>query len=165
MINIASANQRDNYSCLENGEATEIVHVEFVAEYAKELTYEKRFNILEQDQLYVFAKQHRKILRIKDQVDFIISDSPLLLSSVYSEINPNNLYDHEIFEKLVFNINDKYNTAREELVVEITQVIERVALMEGIVRSSEQQYYTLKDTLQDQKHDIQELNRLLNGGY
>ena len=65
----------------------------------------------------------------------------------------------------VKNINEKYNTAREELVVEITQVIERVALMEGIVRSSEQQYYTLKDTLQDQKHDIQELNRLLNGGY
>ena len=65
----------------------------------------------------------------------------------------------------VKNINDKYNTAREELVVEITQVIERVALMEGIVRASEQQYYTLKDTLQDQKHDIQELNRLLNGGY
>jgi hypothetical protein len=65
----------------------------------------------------------------------------------------------------VKNINDKYNSAREELVVEITQVIERVALMEGIVRSSEQQYYTLKDTLQDQKHDIQELNRLLNGGY
>ena len=65
----------------------------------------------------------------------------------------------------VKNINDKYNTAREELVVEITQVIERVALMEGIVRSSEQQYYTLKETLQDQKHDIQELNRLLNGGY
>jgi len=65
----------------------------------------------------------------------------------------------------VKNINDKYNTAREELVVEITQVIERVALMEGIVRASEQSYYTLKDTLQDQKHDIQELNRLLNGGY
>ena len=65
----------------------------------------------------------------------------------------------------VKNINDKYNSAREELVVEITQVKERVALMEGIVRSSEQQYYTLKDTLQDQKHDIQELNRLLNGGY
>jgi len=65
----------------------------------------------------------------------------------------------------VKNINDKYNTAREELVVEITQVIERVALIEGIVRASELQYYTLKDTLQDQKHDIQELNRLLNGGY
>jgi len=65
----------------------------------------------------------------------------------------------------VKNINDKYNLAREELVVEITQVVTRVAEMDGIVRASEQSYYTLKDTLQDQKHDIQELNRLLNGGY
>ena len=65
----------------------------------------------------------------------------------------------------VKNINDKYNSAREELVVEITQIVTRVAEMDGIVRASELQYYTLKDTLQDQKHDIQELNRLLNGGY
>jgi hypothetical protein len=65
----------------------------------------------------------------------------------------------------VKNINEKYNSAREELVVEITQIVTRVAEMDGIVRASEQSYYTLKDTLQDQKHDIQELNRLLNGGY
>ena len=65
----------------------------------------------------------------------------------------------------VKNINDKYNSAREELVVEITQIVTRVAEMDGIVRASERSYYTLKDTLQDQKHDIQELNRLLNGGY
>ena len=65
----------------------------------------------------------------------------------------------------VKNINDKYNSAREELVVEITQIVTRVAEMDGIVRASEQSFYTLKDTLQDQKHDIQELNRLLNGGY
>ena len=65
----------------------------------------------------------------------------------------------------VKNINDKYNSAREELVVEITQIVTRVAEMDGIVRASEQSYYTLKDTLQDQKHDIQEPNRLLNGGY
>ena len=65
----------------------------------------------------------------------------------------------------VKNINDKYNSAREELVVEITQIVTRVAEMDGIVRASERSFYTLKDTLQDQKHDIQELNRLLNGGY
>jgi len=83
-------------------------NVEFVTEYAKELTYEGRYNVLDQDQLYVFAKQHRKILRLKNKVDFIISDSPLLLSSVYSELNPYNIHDHSIFEKLVFNINDQY---------------------------------------------------------
>lgn len=82
--------------------------VEFVTEYAKELTYEGRYNVLDQDQLYVFAKQHRKILRLRDKVDYVISDSPLLLSSVYSEMNPYNIHDHPTFEKLVFNINNKY---------------------------------------------------------
>ena len=83
-------------------------NVEFVTEYAKELTYEGRYNVLDQDQLYVFAKQHRKILRLKNKVDFIISDRPLLLSSMYSELNPYNIHDHTIFEKLVFNINEQY---------------------------------------------------------
>ena len=87
---------------------TEKYNVEFVTEYAKELIYEGRYNVLEQDQLYVFAKQHRKILRLKDSVDYIISDSPLLLSSVYSAINPYNVFDHSIFKTLVFNINDQY---------------------------------------------------------
>ena len=83
-------------------------NVEFVTEYAKELTYEGRYNVLDQDQLYVFAKQHRKILRLKNKVDYIISDSPLLLSTVYSELNPFNIHNHSIFEKLVFNINEQY---------------------------------------------------------
>jgi len=83
-------------------------NVEFVTEYVKELTYEGRYNVLDQDQLYVFAKQHRKILRLRNKVDFVISDSPLLLSIVYSELNPYNIHDHSIFEKLVFNINEQY---------------------------------------------------------
>ena len=65
----------------------------------------------------------------------------------------------------VKNLNERYSEAREELVIEITQIVTRVAEMDGIVRASEQSFYTLKDTLQDQKHDIQEQNRLLNGGY
>lgn len=84
-------------------------NVEFVTEYAKELTYEGRYNVLEQDQLYIFAKQHRKILRLKYEVDYIISDSPLLLSVVYSELNPYNIHDHELFKKLVYDINSKYH--------------------------------------------------------
>ena len=53
-------------------------NVEFVTEHAKELTYEGRYNVLDQDQLYVFAKQHRKILRLKNKVDFINSLKPIL---------------------------------------------------------------------------------------
>lgn len=57
--------------------------VELVQEYAKDMTYEKRSNILE-DQLYVFAKQARRLERLKGHVDYVITDSPLLLSIVYN---------------------------------------------------------------------------------
>ena len=49
-------------------------NVELVTEYAKELTWEKRYDILN-DQLYVLSKQNRKLIRLKDQVDWIITDS------------------------------------------------------------------------------------------
>jgi len=92
---------------------TEGYNVELVPEYAKELTYDERFNILDQDQLYILAKQHRKIIRLKDQVDYIITDSPLLLSLIYSEINCNSLiYDQKIFKDLtlsIFNHYDNFN--------------------------------------------------------
>jgi hypothetical protein len=83
-------------------------NVELVTEYAKELTYDERFKVLDEDQLYVFAKQHRRILRLKDQVDFIITDSPLLLSIVYAGLNPSIIYDSKIFQDLVLDVNSKY---------------------------------------------------------
>lgn len=57
--------------------------VELVQEYAKDMTYENRSNILE-DQLYIFAKQARRLKRLKGHVDYVITDSPLLLSIIYN---------------------------------------------------------------------------------
>jgi len=56
---------------------------ELVTEYAKELTYENRLTTLD-NQIYVFGKQLQRIERLKNQVDFVITDSPLLLSSIYA---------------------------------------------------------------------------------
>jgi len=84
-------------------------NVELVPEYAKELTFEERFNILEQDQIYIFAKQHRRILRLKDQVEYIVTDSPILLSVIYASINLKNMFDVKMFQDLVLNINNNYN--------------------------------------------------------
>ncbi|MBI4614904.1 MAG: AAA family ATPase [Planctomycetes bacterium] len=56
--------------------------VELVTEYAKDMTWEKRHNILS-DQLYMFAKQHRRVHRLIGEVDFVVTDSPLLLPLVY----------------------------------------------------------------------------------
>jgi ABC-type oligopeptide transport system ATPase subunit len=57
--------------------------VELVTEYAKDMTWEKRHNILT-DQLYMFAKQHRRISRVQDAVDYVVTDSPLLLTLIYA---------------------------------------------------------------------------------
>lgn len=62
---------------------SDMMSVELVSEYAKQLTWDDRHNVLTQDQLYILAKQHRKMLILKDKVDYIITDSPLLLSLIY----------------------------------------------------------------------------------
>ena len=81
--------------------------VELVTEYAKDLVYEDRNNILAGDQIYIFAKQHRRILRLKDKVEYIITDSPILLSLVYVELMKVT-YDKNIFSDLVLNVYNQY---------------------------------------------------------
>ena len=60
------------------------INVELVNEYAKELSWEGRHTVLE-DQLYIMAKQNRKLWRIKDKVDWAISDSPIAMSTCYAK--------------------------------------------------------------------------------
>lgn len=59
--------------------------VEYVSEYAKEVTWEGTNKLLE-NQLHVFAEQFRRQWRLKDKVDYIITDSPLLLSIIYIDV-------------------------------------------------------------------------------
>ena len=55
---------------------------EYVSEYAKDLTWDETPKLLS-NQIHVFAEQFRRQWRLIDKVDFIITDSPLFLSSVY----------------------------------------------------------------------------------
>lgn len=58
------------------------IDVELVTEYAKDMTWENRQNILS-DQLYILAKQHRKINRLIGKVEYIITDAPFVLGLLY----------------------------------------------------------------------------------
>lgn len=59
-------------------------NVELVTEYAKDMTWEGRHNILD-DQVYIAAKQNRRLLRLTDHdMELAITDSPLLLGLTYA---------------------------------------------------------------------------------
>lgn len=80
------------------------LNVEYVTEYAKDLTWEKRFDILS-DQLYVLAKQNRKLNRLEGQVDWVITDSPLLLSEHYRTPE----YLPKTFQPMIFELWEMYD--------------------------------------------------------
>jgi hypothetical protein len=56
-------------------------NVEFVPEFAKELVWEESSSI--QDQLFMLGVQHNRLYKLLDKVDWIITDSPLLLGNYY----------------------------------------------------------------------------------
>jgi hypothetical protein len=58
------------------------VNAELVTEYAKDVVWERTPSLLE-NQLHVFAEQHRRISRLLGQVDVVVTDAPILLSLVY----------------------------------------------------------------------------------
>lgn len=76
---------------------------EIVTEYAKDKTWEKDFSTLS-DQLYVTAKQNRKLERLRNQLDVVVNDSPLLLGIHYSM--PGYLGGN--FEPMIYSLFDTY---------------------------------------------------------
>ena len=58
--------------------------VELVTEVAKDYTYERGMKLLS-DQTLVLAKQHHRLLRLKDEVEYVVTDSPFPLGLVYAQ--------------------------------------------------------------------------------
>lgn len=59
------------------------VNVELVTEFAKDKVYEDNMSVFE-NQAYIFGKQSFKMSRCRNKVDYIVTDSPLLLSAFYN---------------------------------------------------------------------------------
>lgn len=78
------------------------VNCELVTEYAKDKLYEGSRATFE-DQIYIFGKQNFRLSRLKNVVDVVITDSPILLSLVYKQKEPLS------FDSLVLDKFKEYN--------------------------------------------------------
>lgn len=77
---------------------------ELITEFAKELVYDESYKVME-NQIWIFANQHHKMYRLKDKVDYIVTDAPLFNSIVYSGKGE----DNKAFHKFVLNEFNKYD--------------------------------------------------------
>lgn len=83
-------------------------------EFPKALAWDNNNEAIK-DQLYVLANQHRGIVKSFGKVDYIVLDSPILLSLVYRSVYKGNeypatLYESEHFDKLVLDIHNQYDS-------------------------------------------------------
>ena len=83
------------------------VSCEYVPEFAKDLVYEERKDELS-DQLYVLAMQNHMLKRVKDKVNVIVTDCPIILSMYYNEAN-GSAYKSNIFNDLIIDAYKKYD--------------------------------------------------------
>ena len=82
-------------------------------EFPKVLAWDENHSAIK-DQLYVLANQHRGIVKSYGKVDYIILDSPIILSLVYRSVYkgleyPATLYG-DSFDKMVLDIHNQYDT-------------------------------------------------------
>lgn len=81
-------------------------NIELITEYAKDLVYENRTELFS-DQIYILAKQNRKILRLNNKVDYVLTDSPILQNLAYM---PDGYFpSYESIVKEMFNSYDNIN--------------------------------------------------------
>jgi thymidylate kinase len=78
------------------------VEVEYVNEYPKQLVYEENALSL-QNQILVFATQHHRIWTAARHNQIVITDSPILLSTVYHPDTGEN------FHNLIVEMHNKFN--------------------------------------------------------
>ena len=73
-----------------------LLSCELITEYAKDKVWEQSLHVLN-DQIYVFGKQQHRQFVVKDKVDIIITDAPILLSLYYSSLTSKLFKDFVIY--------------------------------------------------------------------
>jgi len=118
------------------------VDCEIVTEFAKDLVWEDRQETFK-DETYIFAKQNHRLFRVNGKVDVIITDRPLILTSLYNNkyglkskelddlvLSTFNSYDnlnYFIVRKKKYNPNGRNQTEKEsdEIAVELLELLKK----------------------------------------
>lgn len=80
------------------------INAEYVSEFAKDKVYENNSEVFKHQE-YLFGKQSFKMGRVRDKVQVMVVDSPLILCIVYN----NDKTLGEDFNKTVLNVFDSYS--------------------------------------------------------
>lgn len=80
------------------------INAEYVSEFAKDKVYENNGEVFKHQE-YLFGKQSFKMGRVRDKVQVMVVDSPLILSIIYN----NNEYLDDNFYKTVENVFNSYD--------------------------------------------------------
>lgn len=94
--------------------------VENIPEFSNELVFEEHFSTFN-DRLYMHAIQNHRLFIMKGKLDFIITDSPLLLTSIYNKfylkdkmpVSYNEMIDLAVKETFNFYHNVTYYLGRD----------------------------------------------------
>ena len=126
-------------------------NAEYVQEYAKELVYEKNMEMLDgspEHQYEILKEQTRRMDRLYDQVDFIVTDSPILLNEIYNkELTPEyeslvNELQGEYINYSFFMERDASNFEEEGRIHNLTESIEKDNEIKDMLQKNEIKYKT-----------------------
>jgi deoxyadenosine/deoxycytidine kinase len=79
--------------------------VELVTEVAKDFVWEERNKTME-IQPYVTIKQYRNLYRMKDKVDYVVTDAPLMMGILYARKYAPDLPDS--YDNLVYDLQHEF---------------------------------------------------------
>jgi ABC-type transporter Mla maintaining outer membrane lipid asymmetry ATPase subunit MlaF len=117
------------------------IEVEYVNEYPKQLVYEE--NVLSlQNQILVFATQHHRIWTAARHNQIVITDSPILLSTIYHPETS------EHFRELIIEMHNKFTN--------LNIVLKRVDSFHSMTG----RIHTLQESMQIDTHIHQMLEAL-----
>ena len=81
------------------------INVELVTEFAKDLVWEDNYKAIS-NQLYIAGNQYYRLSKLDGKVDVVVTDSPLMLQSVYYRWNSGS--NPDMFDVIIYGLDKQY---------------------------------------------------------